>query len=470
MKTYIYGAGLLAKLVHSYIIVSNQYDNFGGFVVSDINNDKRVVLGDPVYDFSEKEEELKKEDTKIIIAAKGYMARSIESFLNEHGIYSYSKLDYNFCKSICTEILNFYEAEKINDKKILFCNSTGRTYACNMKYIHQYIQEVKPECESVFAVDDLEDKSYPDYVKLVEVYSLEYFKELFTARFFIYNGSGATYVKRTGQIFINTWHGLGPFKKCKLENQKNRKEDPEDTIELENLCDIGIAGSMFNVNFFRDSLGYKGKVELIGYPRNDILVNQNEEIRKKIRGLLGVNEDVLVVLYAPTYRDNMKNSFEHFNLNFQLIQEKLEKKFGKPVVFWGRYHYLIRRYLSQRNFGVGVRDLSDYADSQELLLAADVLISDYSSIMWDFSLQYKPIFTYQDDVDEYILNRDFYAPPFEWPYISCKNSEELGIKIENFDEEKYRKDIKSFLGKYGSLDDGQATEKVGNLIIDIMGE
>lgn len=100
-----------------------------------------------------------------------------------------------------------------------------------------------------------------------------------------------------------------------------------------------------------------------------------------------------------------------------------------------------------------------YPDVQELLGAADVLITDYSSIMWDFSLQRKPVFLYQNDVDEYIRDRGFYSDIEEWPYIKARTSEELSEKILGFDNDKYVAELNQFLEKYGTFDDGHACER-----------
>ena len=94
------------------------------------------------------------------------------------------------------------------------------------------------------------------------------------------------------------------------------------------------------------------------------------------------------------------------------------------------------------------------------MAAADVLITDYSSIMWDFSLQRKPVFLYHNDVDEYLSTHGLYSSPSDWPYPQAHSQEEMELLIKKFDEKEYKEAVNDFLAEYGSTDDGHATEKI----------
>ena len=112
-------------------------------------------------------------------------------------------------------------------------------------------------------------------------------------------------------------------------------------------------------------------------------------------------------------------------------------------------------------------DVSDYPDMQELLCAADILITDYSSSMWDYSFTYKPCFIYANDLDQYKIERDFHTPVNEWPFTIAISNEELAENILEFDQDKYIEKIKKHHHDLGSFEDGHATEKVAKLINDI---
>ena len=111
-----------------------------------------------------------------------------------------------------------------------------------------------------------------------------------------------------------------------------------------------------------------------------------------------------------------------------------------------------------------VIDASSYPDMQELLCAADVLITDYSSSMWDMSLTGKPCFIYATDIADYQQERDFYTPINEWPFPIAQNNQELASVIQNFDEQKYAADVQHHHDALGSCETGHASQTVGDFI------
>ena len=115
-------------------------------------------------------------------------------------------------------------------------------------------------------------------------------------------------------------------------------------------------------------------------------------------------------------------------------------------------------------------DATSYDDVQELLAAAEILITDYSSIMWDFSLKGKPVFLYHPDADIYRKERGYYLPFSEMPYVEAFDEEDLCRKIEGFNEEDYRERVAAFVKEYGSFDRGNAAKAVGDRIRKLLGE
>lgn len=123
-------------------------------------------------------------------------------------------------------------------------------------------------------------------------------------------------------------------------------------------------------------------------------------------------------------------------------------------------------YGTQNSFSSESMDLSDYPDMQELLLVADVLITDYSSCMWDFSLTGKPCFIYAADSEQYISERDFYTPMASWPFSIALNNEELRQNILNYNEKAYRQKVKKHHERMGICESGHASELVADAIYD----
>jgi CDP-glycerol glycerophosphotransferase len=173
-----------------------------------------------------------------------------------------------------------------------------------------------------------------------------------------------------------------------------------------------------------------------------------------------------IVLYAPTFRKEVEKSISVYNLDFERISQALSKRFdGEFLVLYRFHHMLYETNYNYECIPMGI-NVSSYPDVMELLLISDVLITDYSSIMWDFSLMRRPVFLYHNDIEEY--DRGFYCDPDEWPYPKAKTSDEMVSKINNFDEEQYVKDLGSFFQRFHSFDDGHASECIVNRIVDVM--
>ena len=115
-----------------------------------------------------------------------------------------------------------------------------------------------------------------------------------------------------------------------------------------------------------------------------------------------------------------------------------------------------------------VFDVTNYPDMQELLCAADILITDYSSCMWDFSLMYKPCFIYATDIEQYTQERDFYTPMSEWPFPIATNTDELINNILNFNQEEYVQKVKQHHKALGSFEDGHASERILKILETIV--
>ena len=114
-------------------------------------------------------------------------------------------------------------------------------------------------------------------------------------------------------------------------------------------------------------------------------------------------------------------------------------------------------------------DTTLYSDMQELLAISDIVITNYSSCIYDFMLTYRPAFIYASDVQKYDNNRGFYYPLTSTPFPVAENNDIMIKNIEQFDYEKYKKDVSAFLNEKGCIDDGKASERVVELIKQIMG-
>ena len=201
----------------------------------------------------------------------------------------------------------------------------------------------------------------------------------------------------------------------------------------------------------------------IGMPRNDLFFHADkvEQASEAVRKCYGISKEIGIVLYAPTFRDNgMK-----LDLDVAELLASLEKRFHKKFILFVRSHPHVAQDIFQgAPQGKSAVDVSGYADMQELLAAADVLITDYSSSIWDFSFTGRPCFIYANDLSSYKKERNFYTPIEEWPFPLAENNNELQRNILRFDETDYRQKVEAHQEALGSYENGHAAECLCELI------
>ena len=146
---------------------------------------------------------------------------------------------------------------------------------------------------------------------------------------------------------------------------------------------------------------------------------------------------------------------------FELLKKAVVDKYQHNAKILVRYHYSVKKSLPNGNYDC---DVFDYADMQELLCAADMLITDYSSSMWDYSFLYRPCILFAPDIEYYMQNRGFYTSPESWGFPICKSNEELASVIAGFDIEKYVDAVKKHHDNMGSYENGDASEKIVHVI------
>lgn len=464
-KLIIYGAGQYGNFLYSLLELKGLAENVVCFAVTNRSNNPDTFCGKTVECIDEIGEHLK---YCIVILALGERA-SNEVFESLHnyvakGIY---RVNGKVIEDIRKELIEGYKKLPLQKNKIVLSSYDGMGYRCNSKYIAEKLLLDKAPVELVWLVSDNGISDLPDGIKKVVINSPQFYKEVLTAKLYITNTVHLLYEhKKEGQFFINTWHGYGPFKLAEGDVNKDAASRERYT-KSNGASDLFITASSFYTQIYRRSFYYQGEVLECGAPRNDVFFNGNE-CGKKIRELYQIPQEKGIVLYAPTYRSMTGDAFERYNLDWEHILGSLRERFGKEYIVVYKLHHYMQKLVSEKGMYKDAVEATFYPDIQELLAAADVVITDYSSLMWDFSLQRRPVFLYQNDEDEYTNDRGFYAPVSEWPYPKAHSQEELMEQIMGFDEDKYITELNVFLKKYGSCDDGHASERVAEKIMEII--
>ncbi|WP_051688613.1 CDP-glycerol glycerophosphotransferase family protein [Butyrivibrio sp. AE2032] len=395
-------------------------------------------------------------------------------------VYSYQIFANNLVKSV-TECYEGYRSRidydfrsfliqlPIAENKIMFDCFEGGGFGDNGKYLALELLKKAPDLDLVWNVKN-EFEAFPTGIRKVIRFSKEYYEELYSARVLVCNDGTFEddLVKKEGQFIIDTWHGTGPFKKvfASIESKKNNKSHLAWVKDTFGRADAFVSNSMDNTDMYQNSMLFDGEIWEIGYPRNDILFG-NQRKANGVKAKLSIDVDMKVVLYVPTFRDGKK--YAGLSLNeMKDIMDALSERFGGQFVFLVRNHHSMARPELQNSEHETIMDVTNYPDVMELLLIADAIISDYSSIIWDASLMKKPVFLYQPDLEEYCSTRDFYLSVEKWPYPSAGSLKQMIKNIKDFEGDLYKKKLESFFEDYPSYDDGHASEKLADKILDVI--
>ncbi len=371
----------------------------------------------------------------------------------------------------------------INKNKIVVCAHLGRNMGCNPKYIIKELQKreyLKNKLDIVWLLN-LENTQVDDELKNIRIVDFRdkaaIFKELSSAKIWLDNGYKASeYLrglhKKRGQFYLNTWHGSLGIKKM-LYDQDYFNEKTSDKFKKAfdkefSEIDAILTNSEWEENVFRSAFHYKGKFIRTGHPRNDIFFCDGKEIKEYIYNTFNIPKDKKLLLYAPSFRDN--HDLSCYKLDYSRLKENLKKKFGSDWVIMSKFHP-VNAYLTLDKMEKikGDIDASRYSDIQKLMVAADVMISDYSSCMFDFLFTKKPCFIFASDIQDYKVIRDFYYPIYETPFSVSENNDELEKNILNFNFEIYEKNIEIFLKKKDVKEDGSASKAAADIVEKALG-
>ena len=374
---------------------------------------------------------------------------------------------YIYAKEFCKE--------KISNNKIAFY-SFG-SYSDHGKYITEALLKIRTDLDLVWFVKDI-NVEVPEGVRKVCTGNWKrYLYELETARVWIYNMAVPDYlIKREGQIYIQTKHWASvTLKKFYLDSAtiQDVSENVAKWKYNSKIMDYIITGSDFDTQSCRRGFGFHKEVWQIGSPRSDALFCQ-KKCKEKVYSYYHIRPDVHTLIYAPTYRfdkssENRLHESRGIDLDFQGVKMSLEKKFGGEWYIILRLHPSVAKESDKITKQDFVIDASNYADSEELVSACDIMISDYSSIMFEPAFVYKPVFLFATDKKDYIdqeydLLLDYDALPFP----IAESNEELVHKIKEFQHDKYEKEVDVFLDRYGVCEDGHASERAAQLISKLM--
>ena len=353
----------------------------------------------------------------------------------------------------------------IKPKRVVMWAYDFKQYSCNPRALTEYLLDHHPEFEIYWVFRRKLDISGVDRrIKCIRYRSLDFHRIINTAEFIFTNCRtdpfNIHWYKREGQKYIMQWHGGVALKKVEKDAEDKLSFMYLDKAQRDSkVCDLMISGCDFQTRLIRESFWYDGEILEKGIPRNDIFfdMSRHAEIRKKVYRKYNLDEDTRIILYAPTFRKPV--TIEPYRLDWKEIVPAFQAFLGneKVAVMLRLHPNLIGKAdtTSLLNHPAMI-DVTGYHDMQELLCISDVLMTDYSSSMFDYSLMNRPCFIYAADIEQY--DRGYYFDFKELPFPLARTQEELLKAIQTFDHDRYGEVLKDFMdNKIGLFENGSAS-------------
>ena len=347
----------------------------------------------------------------------------------------------------------------IQKNKIVLWSDNFKTFGCSPKYIALYLAEHYPEKYDIVWVLERErpvPADIPEGIRIVRYFSMEYLKEIATAKVIVCNhrtGDYHFFYKRKGQFYIQTWHSSLRLKKI----EGDVPQLPDGYIEAakrdSEKIDLLLSGCQFSTDIFRRAFWYDGQVLEKGTPRCDGFFGDNAAIKEKVYAHFGIPAGKKMALYAPTFRDDKSASLYGFQ------PDRLQQSLGEDWCIGCRLHPNLNAEIPEDT----AIPMSKYPDMQELLRACDLLITDYSSSMFDMAVAGKKCALYVPDLETYMANeRGLYFDLTELPFPKAMDMDALCDAVQDFSG--YAADCAVFLERIGNFEQGNAAEEVAKRI------
>lgn len=384
-----------------------------------------------------------------------------------------SKRQRKLLKVVYKKIFQFVSLFLRKKNLIMFESFLGKQYSCNPRAIYEYMKEHHPEYQLYWSVDPRFEKGFIDKgIPYARRFSIKWLFLMARAKFWVVNSRMPLWIpKPKGTIYLQTWHGT-PLKKLAQDMKEvlmpgtTTEKYKQNFYNESRNWDYLISPNGYSTEIFKRAFSFNKEMIESGYPRNDMLYREDhDEIGKEIKRKLDLPEDKKVILYAPTWRDNQFYSKGRYKLDLQLDLAKLKEELGNDYIIILRMHYLVAENFDLETYKGFAYDFSTHEDISELYLISDLLITDYSSVFFDYANLKRPMIFFTYDIDEYKEDiRGFYFDfEKEAPGPLVITSDEVIEAIKNlsvdngFNEE--------FYNRFCYLEDGHAAERVVNEVI-----
>lgn len=378
-------------------------------------------------------------------------------------------------------LFSLFSMLPVTKKTIIFESFNGKLPSDNPYYIFKELERRESDYKLYWGIKkELYSKAtqtFPDIV-FVKRFSISWLLKVTRAKFWVFNARMPIWLRKNKQtIYIQTWHGT-PLKKLGLDIENVRMPGTKTDLYHENFVkeadrwDYLIAPNLYSEKIFQNAFNYKNTFLEIGYPRNDKLVRHKNDasLKKQLKLRILGKETGKVYLYAPTWRDDYFVSIGKYKFHMPFDLEKITASIGKEDVLIIRPHYLVADSIDILGYEKNVFISLD-EDINDLFLISDTLITDYSSVFFDYSILRRPMIFYPYDLAYYENSlRGFYLDYNQVPGDIVYKEEELYNRLSMQYEKSSIEKIDSFFNTYNDWETENDSSKVVNLILEVEGK
>lgn len=379
-------------------------------------------------------------------------------------LFVFEHIFCNFIKNFC----------KVKKNKIVFINFISWQYADNPKYLaEEFLARDLKNLDLVWFSNNQTDlKLIPSGLRVVNYNSLQALYEFMTAKIWVINANPFLMLKKgakklKGTLCMQTWHGTMGIKQESASASKayqNLGWTKWQKLSAA-MYDYIFTDSEFEKEKYKIAFWGHGEILKYGIPRDKNFYIKGVDYSQKIKEYYNIPSENKILLYAPTWRVDKRCNV--YNIDVKLLKRVLNKRFGGEWSILIRSHSQMKKAIFNALYDKNeIVNAALYPDMQELLLAADALITDYSSCLSEYTILEKPSFIYAADIKDF--EQGFAYPISDLPGDVATDNGELAENILNFNEEKFKQKAKWFLNDKGHFDDENSCKRIVDFILDKM--
>ena len=408
----------------------------------------------------------------------------LAKIINSNGKLKYTAVRAWNVLGRCKYFLLYRLRYSVDEHLVLFESYAGRQYSCNPRALYEEMRDspLYKDYKMVWAFREPEKhmylEKYPN-TKVISLRSQEYYKTCAKAKIWVSNFRMRNELKPgKNQIYLQTWHGT-PLKRLGFDIEEYEgSKDGQRLLEYQYVTDVKrysylLGPSEFYKEKMKTAFRLKdyGKDKLFidgGYPRNDFLLKLTDQKIAELKEKLDIPESKKVILYAPTWRENQHIPGHGYSYKLEVDFEKWHRALGDDVLILFRSHYLVGTSIDLKRFEGFVKNVSAYDDINDLYAVSDLLITDYSSVFFDYANLCRPIVFFMYDYDKYKNEmRGFYIEEGELPGPIVRNEDKLLETLKDYSGQGYEEIYERFNEKYNPYRKGDGAAIVWKRLLGV---